>query len=71
MHASSVNAKNEYWDKYRIPMGLAEVFSIFLERLTKNSDYIKPLIDSQKNNNHNLERSGGQRRSSMVKFSER
>ena len=53
MHASSVDVKNEYWDKYRIPMGVAEVFSIFLERLTKNSDYIKPLIDSQKNNNHN------------------
>jgi Peptidase family M3 len=29
MHASSVDTKNEYWDKYRIPMGVAEIFSIF------------------------------------------
>ena len=34
-------------------MGVAEIFSIFLERLTKNSDYIRPLIDSQKNNSNN------------------
>jgi hypothetical protein len=53
MHASSVDAKNEYWNKYRIPMGIAEIFSIFLERLTKNSDYIRPLIDSRKNNSNN------------------
>src|ERR671930_503083 len=53
MHASSVDVKNEYWDKYRIPMGVAEIFSIFLERLTKNSDYIRPLIDSQRNNSNN------------------
>ncbi|HJT47916.1 MAG TPA: M3 family metallopeptidase [Nitrososphaeraceae archaeon] len=53
MHASSIDIKNEYWDKYRIPMGVAEIFSIFLERLTKNGDYIRPLIDSQKNNSNN------------------
>jgi oligoendopeptidase F len=53
MHASSIDIKNEYWDKYRIPMGVAEIFSIFLERLTKNNDYIRPLIDSQKNNSNN------------------
>jgi hypothetical protein len=53
MHASSIDIKNDYWDKYRIPMGVAEIFSIFLERLTKNSDYIRPLIDSQKNNSNN------------------
>ncbi|MFL6472275.1 MAG: M3 family metallopeptidase [Nitrososphaeraceae archaeon] len=53
MHASSIDAKNEYWDKYRIPMGVAEIFSIFLEMLTKNSDYIRPLIDSYKNNSNN------------------
>jgi Peptidase family M3 len=52
MHASSVDAKNEYWSKYRIPMGVAEIFSIFLERLTKNNDYIKPLIGLPKNNNN-------------------
>ena len=44
MHASSIDIKNEYWDKYRIPMGVAEIFSIFLERLTKNSDYIRSLL---------------------------
>ena len=44
MHASSVDAKNEYWDKYRIPMGIAEIFSTFLERLTKNSRYIIIII---------------------------
>ena len=43
MHASSVDEKNEYWDKYRIPMGVAEIFSTFLERLTKNSRYISSL----------------------------
>jgi oligoendopeptidase F len=53
MHASSIDIKNDYWDKYRIPMGVAEIFSIFLERLTKNSDYIRPLIDSQKNTSNN------------------
>jgi Peptidase family M3 len=53
MHASSVDAKNEYWSKYRIPMGVAEIFSIFLERLTKNNDYIKALIGLPKNNNNN------------------
>lgn len=40
MHASSIDAANEYWDKYRIPMGVAETFSIFLERLTKNTGYM-------------------------------
>jgi hypothetical protein len=53
MHASSIDIKNEYWDKYRIPMGVAEIFSIFLERLTKNTYYIRPLIDSQNNNSNN------------------
>ena len=51
MHASSVDAENEYWDKYRIPMGIAEVFSTFLERLTKNSRYIESLFSSKENQN--------------------
>ena len=51
MHASSVNAENEYWDKYRIPMGIAEVFSTFLERLTKNSRYIESLFSSKDKQN--------------------
>lgn len=37
---------NEYWNKYRIPMGIAEIFSIFLERLTKNCNYLRSLFDS-------------------------
>ncbi len=51
MHASSVDAKNEYWDKYRIPMGVAEIFSTFLERLTKNSRYISSLSSSTEDQN--------------------
>jgi hypothetical protein len=48
MHASSVDANNEYWNKYRIPMGIAEVFSTFLEGLTKNSTYTSPLLGLDK-----------------------
>ena len=52
MHASSIGATNEYWDKYRIPMGVAETFSIFLERLTKNTGYMSSsLSDSIKDQN--------------------
>jgi hypothetical protein len=43
MHASSIDANNNYGDKYRIPMGVAEIFSIFLERLTKNPRYLSLL----------------------------
>jgi len=50
MHASSIDANNEYWNKYRIPMGIAEIFSIFLERLTKNPNYIRSLLPSNKGN---------------------
>jgi len=51
MHTSSVDAENEYWDKYRIPMGIAEVFSTFLERLTKNCSYILSLSSPNENQN--------------------
>jgi Peptidase family M3 len=51
MHGISIDVENEYWDKYRIPMGVAEVFSTFLERLTKNSNYIMPLVSSDKHDN--------------------
>lgn len=51
MHASSVDSKIEYWDKYRIPMGVAEIFSTFLERLTRNSRYISSLSSSTKDQN--------------------
>ncbi|MFZ0513211.1 MAG: M3 family metallopeptidase [Candidatus Nitrosopolaris sp.] len=47
MHASSIDANNEYWDKYKIPMGIAEIFSTFLEGLTKNSNYIRSLLGSE------------------------
>ena len=40
MHAISIASTNEYWDKYRMSMGVAETFSIFLERLTKNTRYL-------------------------------
>jgi Peptidase family M3 len=50
MHASSIDPNNEYWDKYEIPMGIAEIFSIFFERLTKNANYIRSLFPSNKGN---------------------
>lgn len=46
IHASSVDPDIEYWNKYRISMGIAEIFSTFLERLTKRSQYIRSLTDS-------------------------
>jgi hypothetical protein len=45
IHASSVDPNVEYWNKYRISMGIAEIFSTFLERLTKCSQYIRSLTD--------------------------
>lgn len=59
MHASSVDANATYWDRYGISMGVAEIFSIFLERLTKNRLYLtslgvtdeRMLDDLQKRNN--------------------
>ena len=41
IHASSIEPSLEYWSRYNFPMGIAEIFSIFLERLTKNRLYIK------------------------------
>ena len=47
IHATSIDKDNTYWDKYRIPMGIAEIFSIFLEGLTQNRSYLnKVLFDS-------------------------
>jgi hypothetical protein len=48
IHASSVDPNKEYWNKYRISMGVAEIFSTFLERLTKNSGYVESLLDHSK-----------------------
>jgi oligoendopeptidase F len=50
MHASSVDPDMEYWNKYKISMGIAEIFSTFFERLTKNSQYIHSLSASAKAN---------------------
>jgi Peptidase family M3 len=50
MHASSVDPNMEYWNKYKISMGIAEIFSTFFERLTKNSQYIHSLLGSGKAN---------------------
>ncbi|MDX1371877.1 MAG: hypothetical protein R3321_05370 [Nitrososphaeraceae archaeon] len=41
MHASSINPNLEYWKKYFIAMGISEIFSILLERLTKNENFLK------------------------------
>lgn len=49
-HASSVDPNVEYWNKYKISMGIAEIFSTFFERLTKNRRYIYSLFDSAKVN---------------------
>ena len=50
MHASSVDPNMEYWNKYKISMGIAEIFSTFFERLTKNRRYIHSLFGSAKVN---------------------
>jgi hypothetical protein len=42
-HASSINPRAEYWNRYSFSMGVAEIFSIFLERLTKNRKYLSSL----------------------------
>lgn len=52
VHASSINAEAEYWNRYSFSMGIAEIFSIFLERLTKNRKYLSSLGIK---NNHVLE----------------
>jgi hypothetical protein len=49
IHANSIGKDNEYWDKYRIPMGIEEIFSIFLERVTKNDRYIRSLFSYNDN----------------------
>jgi hypothetical protein len=43
VHASSISAEAEYWKRYSFSMGIAEIFSIFLERLTKNRNYLSSL----------------------------
>jgi hypothetical protein len=43
VHASSISPQAEYWDRYGFSMGIAEIFSMFLERLTKNRKYLSSL----------------------------
>ncbi|MFL6478108.1 MAG: M3 family metallopeptidase, partial [Nitrososphaera sp.] len=43
VHASSISAQAEFWNRYNFSMGIAEIFSIFLERLTKNRGYLSSL----------------------------
>ena len=40
VHASSINKDIDHWDKYYMPEGITEVFSIFFEGLTKNNDFL-------------------------------
>ena len=42
-HACSISPQAAYWDRYGFSMGIAEIFSIFLERLTKNRKYLSLL----------------------------
>ncbi len=44
VHVTSINPNLEY-KKYHIPMGINEIFSIFLERLTRNKKYLKKIKD--------------------------
>ncbi|MEO9319197.1 MAG: hypothetical protein ABI361_00840 [Nitrososphaera sp.] len=49
MHASAISGSLEYWNRYGFSMGVAEVFSIFLERLTKNGRFLSSIgITDQK-----------------------
>jgi hypothetical protein len=49
IHATSIDPKQEYWNRYGFSMGIAEIFSIFLERLTKNKRYLASIGISDKN----------------------
>lgn len=50
IHANSIDTNNDYWDKYKIPMGIEEIFSILLERVAKNSCFVRSLFSSHDNN---------------------
>jgi hypothetical protein len=43
VHASSIDPQLNYWEKYKFSMGIAEIFSILMERLTKNPLYLKDI----------------------------
>lgn len=42
-HATSIDPEAQYWDRYGFSMGIAEIFSLFLERLTKNRKYLSSI----------------------------
>ena len=44
VHATSIGASLPYSDRYHIPMGIAEIFSIFLERLCKDRNYLSSVL---------------------------
>jgi hypothetical protein len=43
VHASSIDPQLNYWEKYKFSMGIAEIFSILIERLTRNPLYLKDI----------------------------
>jgi hypothetical protein len=43
IHATSINDTCSYSEKYRSPMGVAEIFSMFFERLSRNPSYLNYL----------------------------
>jgi len=43
IHATSIDNSCSYSEKYRISMGIAEIFSMFFERLSRNPSYLKSL----------------------------
>jgi hypothetical protein len=50
MHATSIDPSLEYWNRYSFSMGIAEIFSILLERLTKNSNYLESVLEIKDEN---------------------
>ena len=47
MHASSIDENNPHWYKYRISMGITEIFSILFERITKDRTYLQSLFGQE------------------------
>lgn len=47
MHASSIDENDPHWYKYRISMGITEIFSILIKRLTKNRTYLQSFFDQE------------------------
>lgn len=45
MHATSIRPDLVYEKKYHMPMGITEIFSIFLERLSRNRTYLRKKIN--------------------------